>query len=163
MDAQRDFGSFREIVDDLNAVLRDGFKASDATVRGLFDALRDVPIEEIRANAKRIIATAGPSTRFPLPAALRNRPANIVAPTVSAANARAEREGIRRWCELRERDRVTFEIEFGLARAAYQLIGLGPEDPDYDEYERAQAKWQRLRFAPRAEQEAAVAKSGGRA
>lgn len=156
MDTQRDFAGFRDLMDDLSAALRDGFKASDATVRSYFDALKDVSIHEIRAHVKRIIATATKDTPFPRPASLRSRPACIVAGAPDPWNEQREREAIKHWRELRERDPITFEIEFGLARAAYQLIGMGADDPGYDEYERAQAKWQRLRYAPREEQEAAV-------
>lgn len=157
MDTQRDFPSFRELMDQLCAALRQGdFKASDAMVQAYWDALKDCTLAEVRANVKRIIATASRDTPFPRPASLRNR-----APAVSAAppnpNAeRIERESARRWDELRKNDPLSWEIGLRAARAARQLIELSPDDPGYDEAVREQYRWDRLRYAPRAEQEVAV-------
>jgi hypothetical protein len=162
MDTLRDFPAFRDIVDDLNAVLRDGFKASDATVRGLFDALRDVPIDEIRANAKRIIATATRDTAFPKPRDLRNRPAVIEAPPPSAAAEVSARRNQLMWRELRARDPIEYEILFRVARTARDLAQLDEADPGYAECAREHHRWNALRYAARAEQETLVAVYLGR-
>lgn len=161
MDVRRDFPDFRDIMDDLNATVRDGFKASDPTVRAYLDALKDVPIEEIRANAKRFIATATKESRFPLPSALRNRPARIASNAPDPMREKAERESLRTWRELRARDPVEFEVRFRAARAFYELAQNHPEDPGYEEWLREYQRWHALEYAPRAQQEAAVREVSG--
>lgn len=157
MDAQRDFAPFREDMDQLCATLREGgFKASDAMVKAYWDALRDVPYAEFHANVKRIIATANKDTPFPRPNMLRNRTLSAMPSVQSASLERAERENVRTWEAMRERDPIEHAIRWRAARAARELVSLSPDDPGYRELEREQYRWDRLRYAPRAEQEAAV-------
>lgn len=162
MDTQRDFPAFRDLMDDLSAALRDGFKASDATVRAYFEALKDISLGEIRANAKRIIATATKETPFPRPASLRNRPPAQAQSAPSFAHERAERETQRTWREMRQRDPVEFEIRFRSARAFWELAQCDVSDPGHDEWLSEYRRWQALEYAPRADQEAAIAKYGSR-
>lgn len=163
MDTHRDFAAFRDLMDDLTAALRDGFKASDASVRSYFDALKDVPIGEIRGNVKRIIATATSETKFPRPASLRNRPSPTMEKPPDVAHEKAEREAIREWRALKARDPVAFEVRFRSARAFFELAQSHEEDPEHEQWSREYQRWHALEYAPRAEQEVAVAKYLGAA
>lgn len=156
MDTQRDFHAFRELMDQLCAALRDGFKASDAMVAAYWEALKDCAITEIRANVKRIIATATKETSFPRPASLRSKPPAISATPPDPNREKIERESIRRWEELRKSDPVSWEVLVRAARAARAMLQVGEEDPGYEDAVREQYRWDRLRYAPRAEQEAAL-------
>lgn len=162
MDTLRDFPAFRDLMDDLSAALRDGFKASDATVRSYFDALKDVSIGEIRANVKRIIATATKDTAFPRPASLRNRLPTHLPSAPDPLREKAERESLRSWRELRAHDPVEFEIRFRAARAFYELAQSDAADPGHDEWLREYRRWHALEYAPREQQEAAVGKRSAR-
>jgi hypothetical protein len=156
MDTQRDFKPFQDLMDDLSAALREGFKASDAMVRAYFDALKDVSIHEIRANVKRIIATATRDTPFPRPTSLRNRPPPSSATAPNAAQEKSERDSIRRWEELRKTNPVLWEIEVRSARSFRRMLELDEDDPGYAEVLSEYRRWDILRYAPRAEQEACV-------
>lgn len=159
MDTQRDFKSFRAGVDRLCAAL-DGTNAtaSDARVEALWNATRDLPLAEVLMNIDRIIATHPKGARFPKPSELRSRPATF--PDAKTENA--EHANVRHWEELRKSDPVAFEITLRAARAARALLELSEDDPGYREAELTQYRWSRLRYAPRAEQEAAVNAFHGR-
>lgn len=155
MDTQRDFKPFQELLDELCAALREGYKASDALVRAYWDALKDVHLSEIRANAKRIIASATKETRFPLPHDLRNRPAVVDRPADAKREA-AERLSLESWKEMRAQDPVSYRIEISLALAARELASLAKGDPGYDEWTNEYQRWAGIRYAPREKQEAAI-------
>jgi hypothetical protein len=156
MDHLRDSKPFKELMDQLCAALNEGFKASDAMKDAYWNALRDVPFAEIKANVQRIIATATPETKIPRPASLRNRPAQSAGAPPSAAQEKAARDSMRRWREMKQRDPVAFEIEFRSARAFTELARCSEEDPGHEEWLREYRKWEALRYAPRADQEAGV-------
>lgn len=155
MNKLRDFDAFQRLMDELNAALREGFKANDAQVSAYWDALKDVSLAEITFNVKRIIATATSQTRLPPPALLRNKPPSLP-PAPNPAHERMERESIRRWEELRRTDPVAFEISLRSARAARALVLMGESDPGYQDALYDMRRWDSLRYAPRADQEAAV-------
>jgi|ERR1051325_528897 hypothetical protein len=157
MDTQRDFAPFRELLDQLRASLGGGdFKASDAMVKAYWDALKDVPLAEVREAVKHLIATAKADTPFPRPSMLRRSANAQRAPMFDPAHERADRSSSFRWEQLRKHDVVEFTLQTRIARLARELLTLAPEDPGYQEAEREQGRWYRLRYAPRAEQEAAV-------
>jgi len=157
MDMQRDFQPFRELLDQLRAALGGGdFKASDAMLKAYWDALKDVSLTEVRDNVKRIIATATADTPFPRPNSLRRSAHAQRSFTPDAVHERAERSSYCRWDALRKHDVVEFTVQARIARLARELLDAAPEDPGYRETELEQARWCRLRYAPRAEQEAAV-------
>lgn len=163
MDTHRDFIRFRALMDQLCAALRPGdFKASDAMVQAYWDVLKDCPFEEVSANVKRYIATATRDTPFPRPASLRSRPAIVSAFAPDPNTERRERESIQRWEELRKNDPIAWEILLRTARAARRILELSEHDPGYDDALREQYRWDRLRYAPREEQEAAVNQYLGR-
>lgn len=156
MDAQRDFAPFRELLDQLRAALGGGdFKASDAMVKAYWDALKDVSLAEVRERVKLIIATAKAETPFPRPSMLR-RSACAQRDVPDASHDRAERASTYRWEALRKHDVVEFTVQERIARLARELVNLAPEDPGFRETEREQSRWCLLRYASRAEQEAAV-------
>ena len=156
VDNQRDGKRFDELMDQLYAVYREGYKCPDALKSGHWQSLKDVPFSEVEANARRLMATATKDAPFPRPASLRNRPAPVTDTAPSAAQEKAARDSIRRWRELKVRDPVTFEIEFRSSRAFTALAQCFEGDPDHDEWLREYRKWDRLRYIPRAEQESAV-------
>jgi ribosomal protein L12E/L44/L45/RPP1/RPP2 len=157
MDTQRDFKPFQELMDQLSAALGGAdFKASDARVQAYWKALKDCSLAEVRANIERIIATATKETAFPRPSSLRSRPPPMSAAPPDASRERAERESIRRWEELRKNDPVQWEILLRVSRASRRLLELGEDDPGYQEIVQEQQRWSALRYAPRAEQEAAL-------
>ncbi len=158
MDNQRDGAHFRELMDQIFGVFREGFKASDAVKDAYWNALKDVPFSEVRSNAQRLMSTATKDSTLPRPASLRNRPVQITSAPASAAQEKAARDSIRRWRELKVRDPVTFEIEFRSSRAFTAMAQCDDADPDHEEWLREYRKWDRLRYAPRAEQESAVMK-----
>jgi len=161
MDTLRDFKPFQKLMDELSAAFKGGFKATDAQVSAYWDALKDVPLSEVQYNAKRLIAIATKDMDFPRPSALRNKPVFI--PHASdPAREHAERESVRRWEELRRADPVTFEILLRSARAARALVHLGEGDPGYSEALSDLRRWDSLRYAPRPDQEDAIARFGGR-
>lgn len=155
MDPRTDGDRFNKGIERLYAALKGGAKAPDALRDAMWKALSDVSITEVLANIDRIIATAKPETPFPRPSALRNNPASISsAPSDTAI--RAERMTARNWEDLRRRDPVAHQIEWRLAIAARRLID--PEDEEHCEWVAEYRRWSSLRYAPRAEQEAAVRK-----
>jgi hypothetical protein len=157
VDTQRDFIPFRELMDQLNVALRGAdFKASDALVQAYWDALKDCTLAEVRANVKRIIATATKETPFPRPTSLRSRPPCVSAAPPNPNVEHIERQSIRTWEALRRTDPLAWEILVRSARAARALMQLSEDDPGYEEAVREQSRWHVLRYAPRAEQEAAV-------
>lgn len=157
MDTQRDFAPFRELLDQLRAALGGGdFKASDAMVRAYWDALKDVTLAEVRDNVKRIIATATADTPFPRPNSLRRSAHAQRSYVPDVVHERADRSSFVRWEALRKHDVVEFTVQARIARLARDLLELAPEDPGFREAEREQGRWCRLRYASRAEQEAAV-------
>lgn len=161
MDTHIDFKPFRDLIDELSAALRAGFKADDAMVRAYWDALKDVSLGEVRANVKRIIATATKETGFPKPRDLRNKPP-VIAPTLhDPKRDAAQRLNDQTWSEMKARDPVTYQIEVGIARAARELLALDPADPDHEAVARQFQRWTQLRYARRAEQEAVIAGLGG--
>jgi hypothetical protein len=162
MDAQRDGNPFRELMDQLHAALKEGFKANDALKDAYWKALRDVPFTEVKANVERIIATATRDTPFPRPSSLRNSPAQISSSGLpSPAQLKAERLAIKHWRELKESDPVTFEIEFRAARAFTAMTQCEEGSDEHEEWTRQYQRWGRLRCVPRAEQEAAVTRFVG--
>jgi hypothetical protein len=157
MDTQRDFKPFQELMDQLSAALGGAdFKASDARVQAYWKALKDCSLAEVRSNIERIIATATKDTPFPRPSSLRSRPPSMSASLPDPARERIERDSIRRWEELRKNDPLQWEIMLRAARAARRLLEVGEDDPGYTEITQEQQRWSALRYAPRAEQEAAV-------
>lgn len=156
MDRERDTKQFAELMEQLCAALRDGFKCSEAMRDAYWNALRDVPFAEVKANALRIMATATRDMPFPRPASLRNRPAQGVAMAPSFEQEKATRDSIRRWQEFRKCDPVAYEIAWRSARAFTALAQCDEADPDHEEWLREYRKWDRLRYVPRAEQESAV-------
>jgi hypothetical protein len=162
MDTMRDFPGFRALMDQINAVVTGtDFKASDAKVQAHWDALRDCSLADVTVNAKRFMATATKDSRFPPPSALRSVPAQLSA-APDPSREKHEREAVRRWEELRKTDPIAWEVLLRAARAARSLVELGEDDPGYDAAVREQYRWDRLRYAPRAEQEAAVNRYHGR-
>lgn len=157
MDTQRDAKAFHELMDELCAALREGFKSTEPMRNAYWDALKDVPLAEVRFHVKRIIATASKETPFPRPRELRNHPH----PMTRADDAKAEavaRASIRAWEEMRAADPIRWRIEVGIARAARALAELSPDDPGFDDWTREFQRWARVRYAERAEQERAVAR-----
>jgi hypothetical protein len=154
MDTMRDAQPFKELMDQLSETLR-GYKATDAWRDGMWNALKDAPFSEVKANAQRIMATATKETPFPRPASLRNKPPSLPPPPDSGRE-RAERESIRRWRELKSEDPVEFEILFRSARAFTELSQCSADDPGYNEWLQEFRRWDSLRYLPRAEQEAHV-------
>lgn len=157
----RDWDGFKALMDELNAALREGFKANDAQLSAYWEALKDLDLSEVRFNVKRIIATATRDTPFPRPSSLRNKPASI-APASDPLRERAERENVQRWEELRRTDPVGFEIQLRASRAARAMTLLDEADPDYADLARELYRWNSLRYAPHDEQVAAVARYGSR-
>lgn len=158
MDTMRDAKPFHELMDELCAMLRDGFKSSDAMRNAMWDALKDVPFSEIKANAKRIMATATKDTPFPKPRDLRNRAPVIEGGPYEARRQAADAFAEQTWRELRARDPIAFEVEFRIARAARELAGMSTLDPGFDEWTREYQHWASVRYAPREAQESAVAR-----
>lgn len=159
MDTQRDAKAFHELMDELCAALREGFKSTEPLRNAYWDALKDVAISEVRFHVKRIIATATRETPFPRPSELRNHPH----PMTRASDAKAEaaaRASIRAWEEMRNDDPIRWRIEVGIARAARALAELAPDDPGYEDWTREYQRWASVRYASRAEQERAVAHNG---
>lgn len=158
MDHLRDAKPFRALMNELSAALRGGFDASDDMAAAYWKALKDMPFAEVKANIERVISTATRETSFPRPAALRNSPAVIASGLPSAVQLKAERESIKHWRELKVADPIAFEIEWHLARAFTELASCTPDSIEHDEWKRDCVRWNQLRYAPRAEQETAVAK-----
>lgn len=157
MDLQRDGKRFGELMDQLHAALKEGFKANDALRDAYWKALRDVPYSEVSANVERIIATATRDTPFPRPSSLRNSPAKIAATAApSSASIRAERDSIRNWNDLKKADPVAFQIEWRAARAFTAMAQCEDSSEEHQEWTREYQRWGVLRYSPRAEQEAAV-------
>jgi hypothetical protein len=161
MDSQRDAKPFAELMEQLCATLRDGFKCSEAMRDAYWNALKDVSFAEVRTNAQRLMATATRDTPFPRPASLRNRPTPGISSPPTVAQEKADRDSIRRWNELKARDPIAFEIEFRRARAFTALAQCDEGDPDHEEWLREYRQWDRLRFVARDEQESAVKRSLG--
>ena len=153
MDTHHDFKPFQDLMDELSAALRDGFKAQDAMVRAYWDALKDVHLCEVRANVKRIIATATKETNFPKPRDLRNRSPIIESQPHNAQADAAARRSAAMWRELRKRDPVEYEILYRISITARELAVMSEDDPGYVDCEREHYRWTSLRYAPRAEQE----------
>jgi hypothetical protein len=160
VDTQRDYKAFKELLDQLYAVFRAGAKAPDSFLIAYWNALKDVPFSEVEAHAKRILATATKDTPFPKPRELRNH-APAIEPSDSRRGA-AERLNERTWRSLEADDPVRFRIELGIARAARELAQLDANDPGFDEWTQEFRRWVSVRYAPRPEQEHALAKYGGR-
>jgi hypothetical protein len=160
MDRQRDFAAFQKLMDQLCAALRGWREAGDAFINAYWDALRDVPLAEVQANVKRIIATATKDTPFPKPRDLRDRAPAIENVHDSRRDA-ATRVNETTWRELRATDPVRFQIEFGIARAAREMAAISIDDPGFAECQREYQHWNSVRFAPREVQEAAVARYAG--
>lgn len=156
MDTMRDSKPFQELMDQLCAALREGFKASDAMKDAYWTALKDVPFAEVKTNVQRLIATATKDTPFPRPASLRNKPPPVTPALPDPKHERAERASVARWRELRARDPVTFEVLFRSARAFTELARCDPEDPGYSEWLADFRRWDSLRYLPRNEQETRV-------
>lgn len=156
MDTQRDFKPFQELMDQLTAALGNDYKASDARVQAYWKALKDCTLAEVRANIERIITTATKETSFPRPCSLRSRPPPCSARPPDPSRERIERESMRRWEELRAHDPLNWEILLRVSRAARRLLELSEDDPGYQEIAQEQQRWSALRYAPRAEQEAAL-------
>lgn len=161
MNKARDFDAFQKLMDELNAAFREGFKANDAQLSAYWDALKDTDLAQVRFNVKRLIATATKDASLPRPAALRNSPPVIARPP-DPKHEHAERDSIRRWEELRRIDPTSYEILLRSARAARALTSMSEEDPGYQDALYDLRRWDSLRYAPRADQEAAVARFGGR-
>ena len=157
MDHLRDAKPFAELMEQLCATLRDGYKCTEAMRDAYWKALRDVPFSEVKANVERIIATATRDTPFPRPSALRNSPAQISSSGfVSAAQLKAERASIQNWRELRTSDPIRFEVEWRAARAFTELAACDEDSIEFAEWQKAYRLWEGLRRVPRPEQEAAV-------
>ena len=157
MDNQTDGKRFRELMDQLHALLKDGFKANDAWADAMWKALRDVSYAEVKANADRIMATATRDTPLPKPSALRNTPAQISSSGFATpAQLKAERESIRNWRELRASDPTQFEIEWRSSRAFTAMAQCDEGAIEHEEWLREYRRWDALRYRSRPEQEAAV-------
>lgn len=157
MDNQRDFKAFQELVDQLNAALRGGFKATDAMIAAYWTALQDVHLSEVRAHVERIIATATQDTPFPRPRDLRNRAPMIAGPNDARGDA-AQRMSEENWRGLRAQDPVKFEVEYRIAIAARELAQLDARDPGFEVAQAEFQRWMGVRYAPREQQEAFVAR-----
>lgn len=145
MDTHRDFKRFQTLMDQLCAALRGSKEAGNAFVNAYWDALKDISIEEVDANVKRIIATATKETPFPKPRELRTRaPPASVDPRTEAIT----RTNLNNWRDLHARDPVTYAIESGLARTARALAMLDEGDPGYEETLREYQHWASVRYAP---------------
>jgi hypothetical protein len=139
----RDYKAFKELLDQLYAVIRGGAKAPDSFLIAYWNALKDVPFAEVEANVKRILLTATKDTSFPTPRELRNR-----APAVSdCRHESAQRLNEHAWRELKARDPARYRIEFGIARAARELARLDAGDPGFDEWTREFQHWVMQRYA----------------
>ncbi len=160
MDTQRDSKAFEDLMDRLSASLREGYKATDAQKSAYWNALKDVHLSEVRAHIERIIATATKETPFPRPRELRNR-APVIEGVPDPKRTAADRLSEQSWRDMREVDPVRYRIELGIARAARELAGLCPDDPGYEEATRDYQRWASVRYAPRIEQERAVARYAG--
>lgn len=156
MDTHTDFKPFRDLMDELSAALRAGFKADDAMVRAYWDALKDVSLSEVRGHVKRIIATATKETQFPKPRDLRDKPPVIQTSVYDSKREQAQRLNEQAWREMKARDPVTFHIEVNIARTAREMQTCDPDDPDWAQLASEFRRWASLRYARRSEQEAAV-------
>jgi len=161
MDTQRDFAPFQKLMDQLCAALRGSREAGDPFVNAYWDALKDVHLSEVQANVKRIIATATKDTAFPKPRDLRSR-----APVIEGAHDprrdAATRLNEATWREMKAADPVRYQIEIGMARAAREMAAMCADDPGFEEWSREYQRWASIRYAPRAIQEATLAKYAGR-
>jgi len=152
MNRARDFKSFQGQLDQLCATYLEGRKASNALLEAYWYALEDVPIEEITANVRRLVAQAAKGAPLPKPRELRSRPA------LQDRNLPGIDMNLSGWEALKARDPVSFEVEFRLARAARELAGMSAIDPGYDEWTREYQRWAAVRYAPREVQDAALAR-----
>lgn len=159
VDNQTDGKRFRELMDQVHALIKDGFKANDAWADAMWKGLRDVSWAEVKANADRYMATATRDTSLPKPSHLRNEPPKILSSGfMSPAQLKAERLAIQHWRELKHTDPVAFEIEFRAARAFTAMAQCEDGSDEHQEWTRQYQRWGRLRYSPRAEQEAAVSR-----
>lgn len=157
MDHLRDAKPFQELTDELHAIYRDGFKAPEAWRNAMWEALKDVSYTEVKANAKRLMATAVKGAPLPKPTELRNR-APVLSNPYDPRRQAAEILAAQTWRELRASDPVRYHVEIRIARAARELAAINMLDPGYDDWTREYQQWAALRYAPREAQEAAVAR-----
>ncbi len=153
MDTIKDSESFRELLDGLSLTLT-GFPAKDELAQAYWSALKDVRYSEVKANVERIVRCATKDTRFPRPAELRD-----TAPTLerySAAFEAAERASAATWDDLRRRDPIEYQIQLRIAKCARALAATPTDDITYTDWQREYARWNALRYAPRADKERAV-------
>ena len=156
MDNQVDGKRFRELMDQLHAAFKEGFKANDALSDAYWKALRDVPFTEVKANVERFIATATRDTPFPRPAMLRNAPPKILSSGLpTPAQLKAERDSVRRWRELKKTDPIAFEVEWRAARAFTAMAQCEDGSDEYADWLQQYRRWGDLRYASRTEQEEA--------
>lgn len=157
MDNQLDGKRFRELMDQLHALIKDGFAANDAWASAMWKGLRDVSWNEVKANADRYMARATRDTPLPKPSALRNAPPKIISSGLpSLAQLKAERQAVKHWHELKATDPVAFEVEWRAARAFTAMAQCDDGSEEHQEWTREYQRWGRLRYTSRAEQEAAV-------
>ena len=127
-----EFDQFRELLDQLCAT-GDRPPAKDELVKAYWDALKDVRLSEVRANATRVLRTATSSTRFPKPAELRNSAPMEQTPAAAAVQSDAERRSVRNWGELAKRDIQLHNIELGIAQCGRILAADNIGSPQYAE------------------------------
>jgi hypothetical protein len=156
VDNQVDGTRFRELMDEVHALINDGFKANDAWANAMWKRLRDVSFAEVKANADRYMATATRDTPLPKPSQLRNTPPKILPSGLpSPGQLKAERDSVRRWRELKQIDPIAFEVEWRTARAFTAMAQCEDGSEEHSEWTREYRRWGALRYAPRADQEEA--------
>lgn len=70
-----EFDEFSKELRQLCATLRKAY--TDALAAAYWRALRDISLDEFRAHVERLIQSATPETKFPLPSQLRTTPAPV--------------------------------------------------------------------------------------
>jgi hypothetical protein len=156
VDNQVDGKRFRDLMDQVHALIRDGFKANDAWADAMWKALRDVSFAEVKTNADRYMASATRDTALPKPSHLRNGPPKILSSGLpTPAQLKAERLSVKHWRELKQTDPIGFEIEWRAARAFTAMAQCEDGSDEYADWLQQYRRWGALRYAPRAEQEEA--------
>jgi len=140
MDTMQDSGHFRTLLDQLCAVW-DRPPAKDEQVKAYWHALRDVKFSEVRANAERIMRSAGGKRPFPKPAELRDEAPSEAGGSDGAFKAGEDRAH-RNLEELRRRDEPAWKREVQMRKLDRMLVTEHEGSPIYAQ---ALEEWRRLR------------------